>query len=200
METIRGKTSQSLDLNGLNARLKNYPRVLLDLGTGDGRYVRFLAAQHPDWFLIGLDACRENLHTSSRCDLPNVLFVIASAQESPQELNGLISHVTINFPWGSLLKSLLAGDAALMNGLSLIAQKNSHIDIALNGGALAEAGTSLEAGTQTIYDNMNRHGWKLKVPLLMDSHLLQTFPSTWARRLAYGHDPHAMALSGKFAE
>ena len=200
METIRGKTSQSLDLNGLNERLKNYPRVLLDLGTGDGRYVRFLAEQHPDWFIIGVDSCRENLHLSSRLDLPNALFIIASAQELPKELIGLVSHVTINFPWGSLLKSLLAGDAALMKGLSSIVQKNSHIDMALNGGALAEAGTSLETGTQTIYDNMNRCGWMIKNPCLLDHHALQNFPTSWAKRLAYGRDPRAMALSGKFVE
>jgi 16S rRNA (adenine(1408)-N(1))-methyltransferase len=200
METIRGKTSQTLDLNGLDERLKNYPRVLLDLGTGDGRYVRFLAEQHPDWFIIGVDSCRENLHLSSRLDLPNALFIIASAQELPKELIGLVSHVTINFPWGSLLKSLLAGDAALMKGLSSIVQKNSHIDIALNGGALAEAGTSLETGTQMIYDNMNRCGWMIKNPCLLDHHALQNFPTSWAKRLAYGRDPRAMALSGKFVE
>ena len=200
METIRGKTSHSLDLNGLNERLKNYPRVLLDLGTGDGRYVCFLAEQHPDWFIIGLDSCRENLRSSAGCNLPNALFVIASAQALPPELYGLVSHVTINFPWGSLLKSLLAGDATLMNGLSSIAQKNSHIDIALNGGALTEAGTSLETGTQTIYDNMNRCGWIIKNPCLLDHHALRNFPSSWAKRLAYGRDPRAMALSGKFVE
>ena len=200
METIRGKTSQSLDLNGLNACLKNYPRVLLDLGTGDGRYVRFLANQHPDWFLIGLDSCRENLHVSSRCDLPNTLFVIASAQELPQELDSVISHVTINFPWGSLLKSLLANDQALMNGLSWITQKNAHIDITVNSSALAEAGTSLETGTRMIYDNMNRNGWMIRNPCLLDHHVLRNFPTSWAKRLAYGRDPRAMALSGKFVE
>ena len=43
METIRGKTSRDLDLNELQERLKNYNRISLDLGTGDGRYVHSLA-------------------------------------------------------------------------------------------------------------------------------------------------------------
>jgi hypothetical protein len=38
METIRGKTSLDLDLTELNERLANYHRIILDLGTGDGRY------------------------------------------------------------------------------------------------------------------------------------------------------------------
>ena len=59
-------------------------------------------------------ACRENLREHSQAKLPNMLFVIASAQDLPRELNGLISHITINFPWGSLLESLLTGDPMLM--------------------------------------------------------------------------------------
>ena len=200
METIRGKASQYLDLIGLNDRLKNYQRILLDLGTGDGRYVRVLAEQNPDWFIIGVDSCRENLRLSSRLDLPNALFVIASAQELPQELHGLISHMTINFPWGSLLESLLAGDAALMDGLARISKAHAQITIHLNGGALAEQDTSLEEGSQVIYDNINRYGWDLRNPYLMNCHALQNFPTTWAKRLAFGRDPRAVVLSGTFTE
>lgn len=200
MEVIRGKTFQHLDLDGLRARVKNYERVILDLGTGDGRYVRFLADQHPDYFVIGVDTCRENLRTCSRLDLPNALFVIASAQDLPQEFDGLISQVTINFPWGSLLKSLLTGDAALMSGLARIAKPHTQIDLRLNGGAPAEAGSCLESGTQAIFDHIHRQGWNARNPYLMDGHTLQHFPSTWAKRLAYGRDPRAIALSARFAK
>jgi len=200
METIRGKTSQCLDFTRLSDRLKNYPRVLLDLGTGDGRYVRTLADRHPNWFVIGVDSCRENLRISSLCDLPNALFVIASAQDLPREFYGLISHVTINFPWGSLLRSLLEGDAALLNGLACISKPNAQIDIQLNSGALAEAGTGLDAGTQIVHAHLIQSRWNIKVPHILDHHALRDFPSTWAKRLAYGRDPHAVTLSGTFAE
>jgi len=198
METIRGKLSLDWEFNELKERLTNYKRVILDLGTGDGRYVRCLADKHPDWFIIGADSCRENLRENSRIRMPNMLFVIASAQNLPCELNGLVSHVTINFPWGSLLESLLAGDAALRNGLSYVSKQNAQIDIHLNGGAMVEAGTSLDAGAKMIYDNLNRSGWNLRNPYLMDHRALRDFPSTWAKRLAYGRDPHAIALSGVF--
>ncbi len=108
METIRGRKPYILDLNELCARLANYNRIILDLGTGDGRYVHHLAENFPRHFIIGVNSCRENLREHSRAKLPNMLFVIASAQSLPCELNGLISHITINFPWGSLLESLLS--------------------------------------------------------------------------------------------
>jgi 16S rRNA (adenine(1408)-N(1))-methyltransferase len=155
-----------------------------------------MAEQHPRLFFIGVDACRENLRATSRRRLPNALFVIASAQSLPKELNGLISHITINFPWGSLLKSLLDGDSKLTNSLARISNSNAAVNVRLNGGALAEAGTALEAGADQIYNNMLRSGWKLNAPLLMNANSLRNFPSTWAKRLAFGREPRAIAISG----
>ena len=198
METIRGRTSLEIDLNGLKERVIDYNRIALDLGTGDGRYVRALAEQHPDWFIIGLDACRENLREHSRAKLRNMLFIIASAQDLPGELNGLISHITINFPWGSLLEGLLTGDSSLMHGLESISRSNASVDLHLNGGAMAEAGTTLEAGTEKIYDNLIRSGWQLGIPIMINARALRNFPTTWAKRLAFGRDPRAMALSGMY--
>ncbi len=199
METIRGRMSQFLDSDGFQARCKNYPRVMLDLGTGDGRYVRFLADRNPGCFIIGLDACRENLYERSRLNLPNALFIIASAQDLPREFEGLISHITINFPWGSLLKSLLEPDESLMNGLALITTQNAQIDILLNSGALTEAGADLEDGAETIHENLKRYGWKIRHPNQLLNDELRHVPTTWAKRLAHGRDPRAIALSARVA-
>jgi hypothetical protein len=196
METIRGKVSLDLDLTGWKDRLTNYTRVHLDLGTGDGRYVRHLAERDPRRFVIGVDSCRENLHEHSRAKLPNALFVIASAQDLPRELNGLVTHITINFPWGSLLQSLLAGDPRFICGLQAISRARASLDLRLNGGALVEAGKTLEAGTDRIFYNLLGAGWQLERPSIMDTCALKQFPTTWAKRLAFGRDPRAMALSG----
>jgi 16S rRNA (adenine(1408)-N(1))-methyltransferase len=198
METIRGKVSLDLDLNGLKDGVKNYERVVLDLGTGDGRYVHFLADKHSDWFVIGIDSCRENLRASSRTKSPNVLFIAASAQDLPDELGGLISHITINFPWGSLLESLLIGDPTLMNGLAWTSKPNAQIAIHLNGGALAEVGMNLTVGAEMIRSSMNCCGWYINKSSTMDQSSLRGFPTTWAKRLAYGRDPRAIALNGTF--
>jgi 16S rRNA (adenine(1408)-N(1))-methyltransferase len=196
METIRGKTSRDLNLNELNERLANYNRILLDLGTGDGRHVHFLARAFPNDFVIGLDACRENLYEYSRAKLPNMLFVIANAQCLPCELNGLVSHVTINFPWGSLLESLLIGDTRLMCGLDSIARPNATIDIRLNGGAMSEAGMPFETGACQVQETMQCFGWRISDPMWMKDCDLQDFPSTWSHRIAYGRDPRAISMRG----
>jgi 16S rRNA (adenine(1408)-N(1))-methyltransferase len=199
METIRGRKSLEIDFNGFKERLANYNRIILDLGTGNGRYVRHLAKKHPDWFVIGVDSCRENLREHSQAKLQNMLFVIASAQQLPRELNGLVSHITINFPWGNLLESLLAGDPMLMRGLESISRLEASVDLHLNGGALAEVGTTLEAGAEKIYNNFLQAGWQIQTPVMMNAEVLRSFPSTWAKRLAFGRDPRAMSISGWFA-
>ena len=198
METIQGKTPVELNQTELQKRLTSYKHIHLDLGTGDGRFINYMAEQHPCSFFIGVDACRENLRANSRRRLPNALFVITSAQSLPKELNGLISHITINFPWGSLLESLLTGDTRMMNSLEYISSSIASVEVRLNGGALTEAGTALEAGADQIYNNMLRFGWELNKPLLMNANALRNFPSTWAKRLAFGRDPRAMTISGYF--
>ena len=199
METIRGRTSLYLDRNDFRNRLAQYNDITLDLGTGDGRYVRSLAERYPQRFIIGMDACRENLRVHSHAKLSNMLFIIASAQDLPCEFEGLFSQLAINFPWGSLLESLLAGDPGLMHGLEGIARPNAYIEICLNSGALKEAGTSLEAGAGIVYGNLQRHGWKLKPPLPMQKDALKKFPSTWARRLAHGPAPQTIILRARRA-
>ena len=197
MEIIRGRTSLDLDVNEWKSQLANYKRIILDLGTGDGRYARTLAEKNPSWFVIGVDACRENLREHSRAKLPNLLFVIASAQELPREFGGLISQVTINFPWGSLLESLLVNDAKLMRGLKSVSRPKASLDLRLNGGALAEIGKTLEAGADGVYCNLLQAGWQIYQPRLMDASALKKFPSTWAKRLAFGRDPRAILLNGQ---
>jgi 16S rRNA (adenine(1408)-N(1))-methyltransferase len=196
METIRGKVSLDLDLTELQIRLANYERIVLDLGTGDGKFAFCHADNFSGHFVIGVDSCRENLHEHSRAKLPNLLYIIASAQALPHELHGLISHITINFPWGSLLESLLEGDDRLLRGLESVACSSVALDVRLNGGALAEQGWSLEDGAERIFENLTFAGWNLREPEMLDSRALRTFPSTWAKRLAFGRDPRAIQLSG----
>ena len=195
METIQGKTPIELNQAELQMRVTSYKHIHLDLGTGDGRFIRYMAEQHPRSFFIGVDACRENLRANSQRKLPNALFVIASAQSLPIELNGLISHITINFPWGSLLESLLNNDACLLNGLASIARSSARLDIHLNGEALGAAGWTLELGADQIEHVLKDVGWKMKSRSCMHAQALRSIPTTWAKRLAFGRDPRAIRLS-----
>jgi 16S rRNA (adenine(1408)-N(1))-methyltransferase len=197
MEIIRGKHVSFIDTLALAGHLAAYDLTHIDIGTGDGRFVQHLAQANPTSFVIGIDACRENLHEVSRRAPANTLFVIANAQRLPLELHGLADHVTINFPWGSLLYGLLTHDSAMLANLKAVSHPATGLDVRLNGGALAEAGWSLEAGADRVHSVLAASGFDMWRQVVMTVRELKALPTTWAKRLAFGRDPRAMYLKGR---
>lgn len=197
MEIIRGKQASFIDRSALAVMAARHERVCIDIGTGDGRYAQHLAHVHPTALIIGLDACRENLRAASLRPPANALFVIANALALPADLRGLAGQITINFPWGSLLAGLLAPDAALLEGLRAIAMPGAALEVRLNGGALAECGWSLEAGAERIRAALSAQGFAMRPAAQWTARELRSFPSTWAKRLAFGRDPRAAYLCGR---
>ncbi|HEX2623094.1 MAG TPA: class I SAM-dependent methyltransferase [Phototrophicaceae bacterium] len=201
MEIIRGKRdthvnrASFMDQSELMESVRGYNFIHLDLGTGDGRFVQHMAQAHPNDFIIGLDACRENLRQVSSRAPSNALFVIANAETLPHELYGMASRITINFPWGSLLEGLLESDSPVLTGLEAVARPKAPLEIRLNGGALSEAGWSLEAGADRIRAGLIANGFRVRSTTLLTAHELKSFPTTWAKKLAFGRDPRAMYLS-----
>lgn len=196
MEIIRGKHASFMAAPALAEHLSRYASAHLDLGTGDGRFARHIAQTHPNTFVIGVDACRENLYEVSRRAPANALFVIANALALPPELDGFAAQITINFPWGSLLEGLVADDAGLLDGLARLARPNAALDVRLNGGALAEVGFSLEAGAARVREVLAVNGFTMRAPVTLRADDLKRFPTTWAKRLAFGRDPRAVYLRG----
>jgi 16S rRNA (adenine(1408)-N(1))-methyltransferase len=201
MESICGKRTLTIGEDTLAERAASASTVLVDIGTGDGRYVLHAARACSSWFAIGVDACREQLRVASRTAPHNALFAIAEARTLPCELHGLATQVTINFPWGSLLSGLLDGDSGLLDGLAAIARADvaaskhrATLEIRLNGGALAEAGWSLEAGGEQVRRALVAHGFTVGLPQLLEARVLRACPTTWAKRLAFGRDPRALYL------
>ncbi len=160
--------------------------VLVDIGTGDGRYVLHEAGLRPGWLAIGLDASRDRLRDASRKAPPNALFLIGNALDLPEELVGVSSRVTINFPWGSLLSGLLDPAYGLITGLRSIARPDAAMELRLNEGALHEHGCGFEDGVERIGHNLSVVGFVVGSKRSMDAAELRRFPTTWARKLGYG--------------
>jgi len=194
MECIQGKQSLHIEPAFLANRLADYDNILVDIGTGDGRFVKTFAKAHPEYFAIGIDTCRENLNANSRGRLPNALYLICPAGALPGELYGRASLITINFPWGSLLSSLVDQDTALLFGLSAIAHAGATLEVRVNGGALQERGLSLEEGCKQIQSALTLAGYETHSADLLGSREMRATETTWAKRLAFGRDPCALYI------
>ena len=58
MEILPDRRTRCASPADLVQRIVGAEDVLIDLGTGDGRFIRHCAASHPALLAIGIDACR----------------------------------------------------------------------------------------------------------------------------------------------
>jgi 16S rRNA (adenine(1408)-N(1))-methyltransferase len=113
--------------------------VVIDIGTGDGRFVSAAARASPQKFFIGIDANAKPLEKISmratrkvkKGGLPNAMFVQAAVEDLPQELNGVADEIHIHFPWGSLLRAVATGDERILHSLCRIAAPGCLLEIVI---------------------------------------------------------------------
>lgn len=113
--------------------------VVIDIGTGDGRFVSAAAKANPNKFYVGVDANAKPLEKLSmkatrkpeKVGLPNAIFVQAAVEDLPEELNNTADEIHIHFPWGSLLKAVATADAHVLTSLRRIAAPGCLLEIVI---------------------------------------------------------------------
>lgn len=111
--------------------------VILDIGTGDGRFVYQMARKNPDKLYIGIDSSSENLVKISEKvhrdpkhgGAKNALFLQASVEALSEELNNIADEVHIHFPWGSLLGGILKPDETILRSLRATCKPGALLEI-----------------------------------------------------------------------
>ena len=199
MYIIDGKAARPIAAAELAAWSARYATVTIDLGTGDGRFVRDLARRQPEMGVMGVDLNASNLRETSRRAPGNARFVVTDALALPEAMRGMATTITINFPWGSLLRGLVAGDAELYSGIATLARPGSSLRITLNADALAMASFTLEAGRDRIVARLREARLHAITATPLDAQALRQWPTTWAKRLAFGRDPRAVRIAATIA-
>ena len=113
--------------------------VIIDIGTGDGRFVYQSARRTPRKFYIGIDPNVRPLEKISekiyrkpaKGGAPNVLFIQASVEDLPAELDGVADELHVHFPWGSLLRAVATGDVGVLRNLRRICSAGALFEIVL---------------------------------------------------------------------
>jgi 16S rRNA (adenine(1408)-N(1))-methyltransferase len=67
----------------------------------------------------------------SKGGLPNALFVQATVDDLPEELDGIANEIHINFPWGSLLKAMATGDDIVLRSVRRISAPDGLLRIVI---------------------------------------------------------------------
>ena len=76
-----------------------------------------------------------------------------------------------------------------------LAQPGAAMEIRLNRGALAEAGYAAERGVVRIAQVLREWGYTNQRSATLDADALRRYPTSWAKRLAYGRDPCGWLLT-----
>ncbi len=113
--------------------------VIIDIGTGDGRFVYQSARENPKKFYIGIDPntrplekISEKIHRKpAKGGAPNVLFIQAAVEELPSELDGVADEVHVHFPWGSLLRAVATGVSGVLENLRRVCAPGALLEVVI---------------------------------------------------------------------
>jgi 16S rRNA (adenine(1408)-N(1))-methyltransferase len=171
-----------------------FERLHIDVGTGDGRAALALAARDPAALVVGLDAVAAPMARASRRAArppdrggrPNVLFVVAAIEEPPDELVGRADLVTVNLPWGSLLRGVLGLEVRATSGLASLVRPGGALTAVVSVEPRDGLGDLLQAAQSDkwLRAAWEKHGFRLAAPERADRPKIAAIGSSWARRLS----------------
>lgn len=174
--------------------------VIIDIGTGDGRFVYQCARKNPNRFYIGIDPntrplekISEKIHRRpAKGGAPNVLFIQAAIEDLPAELDGVADEVHVHFPWGSLLRAVATGDVAVLRGLRRICSPGALLEVVIgldqtrDKAELNRLGLvplSLEVIDQELAPRYRAAGFETIERGIIKASEWPEFGTSWAKRL-----------------
>ena len=169
--------------------------VIIDIGTGDGRFVYQSARRNPNRFYIGIDPntrplekISEKIHRkTTKGGAPNALFIQSAIEDLPEELDGVANEVHVHFPWGSLLRAVASGDAGVMRNLRRICADGALLEVVIGLDPVRDQ-TEIERLQiksqfidEVLVENYRAAGFEIiETGLRVSSQSLDT---SWAKRL-----------------
>lgn len=209
MIIVVGKQTQELDADEFEELAAGYRELLIDLGTGDGRFALELARRRPDALVVGIDPVAEAMAELAgrarrkRGQQPNLLYVVGSAELPPLELTGRADELHIILPWGSLMRGLILGESGVLTGIATFCRPGASITALLNTRIYAEpvpleARDLPELTPKYVRRDLEPHlaaaGLELSHAGQLPPERLLELPSTWAKRLSHRNPPPTLEL------
>lgn len=205
MEIITRRGPRRMDLAEFHELRARYSSTLVDLGTGDGAWPRRFARDYGNVLAVGIDSDRNALREAAklaerkpaRGGAPNALYVAASAETLPPELDSIADWITIYFPWSALLKVILSGDHQLTDILTTLAAPRARLSIVLNAEAAPDGfeHPNPEPMSRTLKPTLDAAGFRITRCQWLDA--AQAPATTWGGRLVKGSGRAMIALDAQ---
>lgn len=165
--------------------------MVIDAGTGDGHRILRLARQNPQTLYVGVDsdtaamaeAARRASAKPSRGGCSNALFVASGVDAWPVEAFGVAALVTVEFPWGSLLRGVLGEESPILDGLAGMLGDDGRLEVTLS---VVERDRVAMPGETELVRAYRASGLDVVESRPATAEEVGVLGSTWARRLAAG--------------
>jgi len=214
MITVQGKNTTEINAGDLERLVEGYQSVALDIGTGDGRFAYAWATEHPETFVIAMDPVREAMREFSaraqrkpaRGGLSNLLYVMASIEQPPVELEGRANLIFVNLPWGSLMRGIIEADETVLGKLSRLAADGAQMRIILNTrvfddpvplDVLGLPEVTAEYAQTVLAPAYQRHGLQVTGARFLTPEELLDLGTTWAKRLSHRTPPPSFLIEAQ---
>jgi 16S rRNA (adenine(1408)-N(1))-methyltransferase len=208
-----GKATRDLPADDFAQLRRRYRRLVLDIGTGDGKHVLAQARRQPDALLVGLDANPDAMRAASaraagkpaRGGVPNALFVWAAVEQLPPEI-AEVDEVHILMPWGSLLRALVQPNLAVLRAVARMCAPGAPFLITLNLHAwrppVPEVGTHPEPTPESargeLAPALAAAGWRLESADYLGEQEITDLATSWTKRLGASRQRlDVLALRGR---
>jgi 16S rRNA (adenine(1408)-N(1))-methyltransferase len=168
----------------------------VDVGAGDGGYILRRARTEPTTFAIAIDASPDALASGAwrakRARVANAAFLVEGVERLPRELGCVADEVTVQFPWGSLLRGLVDPSSAVVRPIAGLMKLGAELRVLLSAverDGFVELDPSLVISRCGAYAE---HGLRLIDADWASNAVVAESVSAWAKRLGVGRTRRAV--------
>ena len=208
------KDKEIIEIDSIKSLLEGYGQVIVDLGTGNGKFAYKEAIKNQNIFYIGIDPIGENIikyykkkkKKLKRYNLKNLVFVISPIQDIDEDLFNLVDDIYINFPWGSLLEGIVKGEEKLLKNIYSLAKDGGNIHLTFTYSSIYEAGEierrclpllSLEYIDIILRDEFMAMGINILDYGYLEEYKLKSFGTLWSKRIYLTKDRQVYYIEAK---
>jgi len=217
MRILHGNKLLKVEDSIVRDQIGTYPAVLVDIGTGSGRFVYDTALKHPDCLVIGMDPCPENMADYAakaarplrKGGTPNTLWAVSRIEELPAVLEGIADRVTIHLPWGGLRDGIVLGEQAVLRGITALGKPGAALFMLLAYCEEYERGEMFRRSLPSLDEKyleerlspaFSSYGIRVGRVEPWSNDRLKSLESDWAKKLAYGKSRTFYALEGRMRD
>lgn len=201
IQTVVGKKTLPIHLKEFLQKTEHFDKRIIDLGTGDGRFIYTNAQLTPQILFVGVDTLanlmEEYSYKADKKKLDNAIFVLGSADKFIEGVSKYADFIYVNLPWGSLLKFVIDADEMFLANVYRLLKPKGRVIINLGYTQEAEQKEidklqlpplSVTFIQDTLAKKYEAYGFKLVSLKELKKEEISEIGTTWAKRLKYGKD------------